>query len=203
MNVSDDKVFEDTIENLEIKVHITAIMPSKPKSATRSMTTYKTLCTNRIRDVNDAVKEYTGKTLALQQIERLEAIRDKLVEQEDRMTQSYEQFALEEHEEIDAATTIYQETMTLVTAATGDIQAMIGQAYDKLQANQSKNTIDPNAGEVARGATGGSHAPKPKPAKIDDTLKPKGKLTNEMSLLEATEWIKEYRAFTAHNATNL
>ena len=93
--------------------------------------------------------------------------------------------------------------MTLVTAATGDIQAMIGQAYDKLQANQSQNTIDPNAGEVARGATGGSHAPKPKPAKIDDTLKPKGKLTNEMSLLEATEWLKEYRAFMAHNATNL
>ena len=24
-----------------------------------------------------------------------------------------------------------------------------------------------------------------------------------MSLLEATEWIKEYRAFMAHNATNL
>ena len=80
------------------------------------------------------IKENTGKTIALKQIERLEAIRDKLVEQEDRMTQSYEQFALEEHEEIDAATTIYQETMTLVTAATGDIQAMIGQAYDKLQA---------------------------------------------------------------------
>ena len=55
MNVSDDKVFEDTIENLEIKVHITAIMPFKPKSATRSKTTYKTLCTNRIRDVNDAI----------------------------------------------------------------------------------------------------------------------------------------------------
>ena len=178
-------------------------MSPKPKSATRSMTTYKTLCTNRIRDVNDAVKEYTGKTLALQQSGCLEDIRDKLVEQEDRMTQSYEQFALEEHEEIDAATTIYQETMTLVTVATGDIQAMIGQAYDKLQANQSQNPINTNAGEVARGATGGSHAPKPKPAKIDDTLKPKGKLTNEMSLLEATEWIKEYRAFMAHNATNL
>ena len=47
------------------------------------MTTYKTLCTNRIRDVSDAVKEYSGRTLALQQIELLEAIRDKLVEQED------------------------------------------------------------------------------------------------------------------------
>ena len=69
-----------------------------------------------------------------------------LVEKEDGMTQSVKQFPLEEHEEIDIATTIYQETMTLVTTATGDIQAMIGQAYDKLQANQSQNTIDPNAG---------------------------------------------------------
>ena len=89
MNASDDEVFEDTFESLantensEIEVHTTAIMSPKPKSVTRSMTTYKTLCTNRIRDVNDAVTEYTGKTLALQQIERLEAIRDKLVERED------------------------------------------------------------------------------------------------------------------------
>ena len=59
----------------------------------------------------------------------------------------------------------------------------------------------PNAGGGQRGTTGGN--PKPKPAKIDNTLKPKGKLTNEMSLLEATEWIKEYRTFMAHNATNL
>ena len=80
--------------------------------------------------------------------------------------------------------------MTLVTDATNDIQVMIDQAYDKLQANQSQNTIEPNTGEGARGATGGSHAPKPKPAKIDDTLKPKGKLTNEISLLEATEWLR-------------
>ena len=81
------------------------------------MTTYKTLCTNRIRDVNDAVKEYTGKTLALQQSGCLEDIRDKLVEQEDRMTQSYEQFAVEEHEDIDAATVIYEETAALIKSA--------------------------------------------------------------------------------------
>ena len=176
-----------------------------PKSATKSMTAYKTFCTSRMKDVNDAVKEYAGKTLALKQIEPLEAVRDKLLEQEDRMTQSYEQFFLEEHEEIDAATTIYQETKTLVTAAKNDIQVMIDQAYDKIQAaGQEQNVADFNAvTEGVRGATGGSHAPKPKPAKIDDTLKPKGKLTNEMSLLEATEWIKEYRAFMAHNATNL
>ena len=94
--------------------------------------------------------------------------------------------------------------MTLVTAATSDIQVMIDQAYKKLQATgQEQNVAYLNADGSQRGATGGSHTPKPKPAKIDDTLKPKGKLTNEMSLLEATEWIKEYRAFTAHNATNL
>ena len=94
--------------------------------------------------------------------------------------------------------------MTLVTDATNDIQVMIDRAYDEIGATgHEQNMIDPNAGGDLRGATGGSHAPKPKPAKIDDTLKPKGKLTNEMSLLEATEWIKEYRAFMAHNATNL
>ena len=200
--MSDDEIFEDkfeslasaeeTIENQESEAgkNTTAIMTPKPKSATKSMTTYKTLCTSRMKTVNDAVKEHQGKTLALKQIEHLESLRDKLVEQEDRMTQSYEQFALEEHEEIDAATTIYQETMKLVMAATGDIQAMIGQAYDKLQANQSHKIIDHNAGGGVRGASGGT--PKPKPAKIDDTLKPRNKLRNEMSLLETTEWIKEY-----------
>ena len=103
-------------------------MTPKPKSATRSMTTYKTFCSSRVKAVNDAVKEYREKTLALKQIEHLESIRDRLTEQEVRMTQSYEQFALEEHEEIDAATTIYQETMTLVTDATNDIQVMIDRA---------------------------------------------------------------------------
>ena len=134
----------------------------------------------------------------------MESLRNKLAEQEDRMTQSYEQFALEEHEEIDAATSIYQETMTLVTAATSDIEVMIDQAYDKLRAGQEQNVADINTvTEGAREATGGSRAPKPKPAKIDNTLKPKAKLTNDMSLLEATEWIKEYCAFMAYNATNL
>ena len=66
-----------------------------------------------------------------------------------------------------------------------------------LWSSQNQNTIDPNAVGGQRGT------PKPKPAKIDDTLKPKAKLTNDMSLLEATEWIKEYRAFMAHNAANL
>ena len=144
MNGSDDEVFEDTIESLvaeetienqesEAGERTTAIMSPKPKSATKSMTTYKTLCTSRMKTVNEAVKEHQGKTLALKQIEHLESLRDKLVEQEDRMTQSYEQFALEEHEEIDAATTIYQETMTLVTDATNDVQVMIDQAYDEIQ----------------------------------------------------------------------
>ena len=57
------------------------------------MTSYKGFCMKRINDVNDAVKEYREKTLAPEQIKRLETIRDKLVEQEDRMTQSYEQGA--------------------------------------------------------------------------------------------------------------
>ena len=67
------------------------------------MTTYKTLCTKRIKDVLDAVKEYTGKTLALKQVERLEAIRDRLIEKESRMSDAHEEFLIDEHEEIDAA----------------------------------------------------------------------------------------------------
>ena len=99
-----------------------------------------------MKTVNDAIKEYQEKTLEHKQVEHLESLRNKLVEQEDRMTQSYEQFAVEEHEEIDAATTIYQETMTLITAATSDIQVMVNQAYDKIQATgQEQNMIDPNA----------------------------------------------------------
>ena len=66
MNASDDKVFEDmvqtveVIENLESEVHAT-IMTSKPKSATKSMMTHKTFCTSQIKSVNDAVKEYREK----------------------------------------------------------------------------------------------------------------------------------------------
>ena len=126
-----------------------------------------------MKTVNDAIKEYQEKTLEHKQVEHLESIHDRLTEQEVRMIQSYEQFALEEHEEIDAATTIYQKTMTLVTAATSDIQVMIDQAYKKLQATgQEQNVAYLNAEGSQRGATGGSRAPKPKPVKIDDTLKP-------------------------------
>ena len=91
------------------------------------------------------------------------------------MTQSYEEFTIDEHEEIDAATVIFEETAALIKSALTDIQVLINQAYDELQANQSLNTIDPNAGRGQRGTTGGT--PKPKPAKIDHTLKPGGKLT--------------------------
>ena len=86
----------------------------------------------RINDVNDAVKEYREKERALEQIKRLETIRDKLVEQEDQMTQSYEQFTIDEHEEIGAATVVYEETAALIKSALTDIQVMIEQAYDKL-----------------------------------------------------------------------
>ena len=44
--------------------------------------------------------EYTGKTLALKQIEHLESIRDNLRDQEERMNQVYEQFTIDEHEEL-------------------------------------------------------------------------------------------------------
>ena len=83
-------------------------------------------------------------------------------------------------------------SMTLVMTATSDIQVLIYQAYDKLRATgQEQNVADLNTViEGSRGANGGT--PKPKPAKIDDTLKPRNKLRNEMSLLETTEWIKEY-----------
>ena len=114
------------------------------------------------------------------------------------MSQVNEQFTIDEHEELAAATIIYDETPTLVKSAKTDIQVLIDQAYGELQTvSQNQNTTDPNAVGGQRGS------PKPKPAKIDNTLKPKAKLTNDMSLLEATEWIKEYRAFMAHNATNL
>ena len=61
------------------------------------MTTYKTLCTKRIKDVADAVKEYTGKKLAPTQVEHLEAIRDRHFEQESRMSDSHEEFLIDEH----------------------------------------------------------------------------------------------------------
>ena len=65
------------------------------------------------------------------------------MEQEDRMTQSYEQFTIDEHEEIDAATVIYEETATLIKSALTDIQVMIDQAHDKLRATgQEQNVAD-------------------------------------------------------------
>ena len=165
-------------------------MPPKVKSATRSMTTYKTLCTKRVKDVADTVKEYIGKTLAQKQVERLEAICNRLVEQESRMSDSHEEFLIDKHKEIVAATTIYEETMILVNSAVFDIQIMINQAYEGLRTAVTDQ--DQTGTNATRGAIGSN--PKPKPAKIDDTLKPKGKLNNDMTRLEATEWIKEYRA---------
>ena len=70
-----------------------------PKSAIKLMTSYKTLCVKRIKAVADAVKEYTGKTLALEQIKHLESIRDNLRDQEEQMNQSDEQFTIDEQEE--------------------------------------------------------------------------------------------------------
>ena len=68
---------------------------------------------------------------------------------------------------------------------------MIDQAYDKLR-GQEQNVADLNTViEGARGATGSSHAPKPKLAKIDDTLKPKGKLGGVHNLrlqMEVGRW---------------
>ena len=117
-----------------------------PKSAIKSMTSYKTLCVKRIKAVADAVKEYTGKTLALKQIEHLESIRDHLRDQEEQMNQAHEQFLIDEHEELAAATIIYDETATLVESAKTDIQVLIDQAHGELQtASQNQNTIDPNA----------------------------------------------------------
>ena len=71
-----------------------------PKSAIKSMTLYKTFCMKRIKAVAYAVKEFTGKTLALEQIKHLESIRDNLRDQEERMNQFQQQFTIDEHEEL-------------------------------------------------------------------------------------------------------
>ena len=61
----------------------------------------------KIKAVADAVKEYTWKTLTLKQIEHLKSIRDDLRDQEKRMNLVHEQFTIDEHEELAAATIIY------------------------------------------------------------------------------------------------
>ena len=76
----------------------------------------------KIKAVADAVKEYTGKTLALKQIEHLESIRDDLRDQEKRMNLVHGQFTIDEHEELATATIIYNETIILVESAKTDIQ---------------------------------------------------------------------------------
>ena len=103
-----------------------------PKSTIKSMTSCKTLCVKRIKAVADAVKEYTGKTLALKQIEHLESICDNLRDQEKQMNLVHEQFTIDEHEELAAATIIFNETITLVESAKTDIQVLIDQAYGEL-----------------------------------------------------------------------
>ena len=95
---------EEAVEISEVKASATNIMA--PKSATKSMTSYKTFCMKRIKAVADAVKEYTGKTLASKQIEHLESICDHLRDQEEQMNQAHEQFLIDEHEELAAATII-------------------------------------------------------------------------------------------------
>ena len=95
-----------------VGIHTIATM--SPKSAVKSMTSYKSLCMKMIKAVADAVKEYTGKTLVVKQIEHLESIRDNLRDQEKRMNLVHKQFTIDEHEELAAATIIYNETITLV-----------------------------------------------------------------------------------------
>ena len=115
------------------------------------MTSYKTLCVKRIKAVADAVKEYTGKTLALKQIEHLGSIRDDLRDQEKRMNLVHKQFTIDEHEELAAATIIYNETITLVESAKTDIQVLIDQAYGELQTvSQNQDTTDPNAVQACK-----------------------------------------------------
>ena len=71
-----------------MKASATNIMA--PKSATKSMTSYKTFCMKKIKAVADAVNEYTGKTLVLKQIEHLESIWDNLRDQEKQMNLAHE-----------------------------------------------------------------------------------------------------------------
>ena len=85
---------EEAVEISEVKASATNIMA--PKSATKSMTSYKTFCMKKIKAVADAVKEYTGKTLALKQIEYLESIRDDLRDQEKGMNLVHEQITIDE-----------------------------------------------------------------------------------------------------------
>ena len=116
------------------------------------MTSYKSLSMKKIKAVADAVKEYTGKTLVLKQIEHLESIRDDLRDQEKQMDLAHEQFLIDEHEELDAATIIYDETATVVESTKTDIQVLIDQAYGELQtASQNQYTIDPNSVGGQRG----------------------------------------------------
>ena len=85
-----------------------------------------------IKAVADAVKEYTGKTLASKQIEHLESICDHLRDQEEQMNRAHEEFLIDEREELAAATIIYDETATLVESTKTDIQVLIDQAYGEL-----------------------------------------------------------------------
>ena len=101
------------------------------------------------------------------------------------MSQVHKQFTIDEQEELAAATIIYDETATLVESAKADIQVLIDQAYGELQTvSQNQDMTDPNAVGGQKGT------PKPKPAKIDDTLKPKAKLTNDLRELEAQSGLR-------------
>ena len=81
----------------------------------------------QIKVVIDDVNEFTGKTFAIKHIEYLEYFRYKLWEQDDLMSQLYEKFTIEKHEEIVAATIVYKETIGLIESAMTDIQIIIEQ----------------------------------------------------------------------------
>ena len=82
------------------------------------------------------------------------------------MSDSYEEFLIDKHEEIVAAIAIYEETMILVNSAVSEIQIMIDQAYKGLRTAITDQ--DQTGTNATRGAIGSNQ--KPKSARIDDTL---------------------------------
>ena len=152
----------------------------------RSMGSLKGFCTTKAKALDDFLDSVKDRDITSNDVTIIKELRQALKEQFDRMHLKWEAFItadpdpFENDEVFTKCKKDYDESQVLV-----DKHMVV-----------SKITLDralSDGAPQAEGATGATNI------KIDETLKPKELLATSMTLEEADEWFRGYKAFLKHN----
>ena len=152
----------------------------------RSMGSLKGFCTTKAKAIDDFLDSVKDRDITSNDVTIIKELRQALKEQFDRMHLKWEAFItadpdpFENDEVFTKCKKDYDESQVLV-----DKHMVV-----------SKITLDralSDGAPQAEGATGATNI------KIDETLKPKELLATSMTLEEADEWFRGYKAFLKHN----